>query len=342
MIAGDQVLTKLPVLVLHVNNRCNCRCMMCSIWKSTDESELTPESLRKMLPDLLALGVENVVFTGGEPLMNSHLFEMCPMLKDAAIRITLLSTGLLLERLAAAVVQGVDEVIVSLDGPLEVHDRIRRVAGGYQLLSDGVKAIQAIDPGFAVNGRCTVQKLNCGSLPETVDAAHAMGLRSISFLAADLTSTAFNRSGPLTFIEQSPLALTLDEIQALERAIVEMARERAADFATGFISESPEKLRRIAHHFRVQLGLAEAVSPRCNAPWVSAVVETDGTLRPCFFHGPIGKVLDGGLGVALNGPTALGFRSQLRSEEDSVCRRCVCSLYRGGSPRTVVTNGGGS
>jgi len=79
--------------------------------------------------------------------------------------------------------------------------------------------------------------------------------------------------------------------------------------------------------------LRERISPPKLRPevsrfaMVSAVVET--------------KVLDGHLGVALNGPTALGFRSQLRIEEDSVCRRCVCSLYRGGSPRTVVTNGEG-
>ncbi len=63
------ILRKLPVLVLHVNNRCNCRCVMCSIWKSTDESELTPQTLRRLLPEISTLGVESVVMTGGEPLM---------------------------------------------------------------------------------------------------------------------------------------------------------------------------------------------------------------------------------------------------------------------------------
>ena len=221
-----------------------------------------------------------------------------------------------------------DDVIVSLDGPREIHDRIRRVVGGYDLLSAGVKAIQAIAPAFPVSGRCTVQKLNCVNLRQTVDAAHSLGLRSISFLAADLTSGAFNRSSPLSVVEMSPLALSYEEVQALEDEILELVREHSSDFAHGFIAESPEKLQRVAYHFRAHLGLADPISPRCNAPWISAVMETDGTLRPCFFHAPIGNALTSGLGNALNGPAAVAFRAGLRIAEDAVCRRCVCSLYR--------------
>jgi MoaA/NifB/PqqE/SkfB family radical SAM enzyme len=328
MIPQDQVLRQLPVLVLHVNNRCNCRCVMCSIWKSTDESELTPQTLRNLLPDMRALGVVNVVFTGGEPLMHSALPDLGAILREAGIRITILTTGLLLARLAACVSRMADDVIVSLDGPREIHDRIRRVVGGYDLLSDGVKALHAVAPDFAVSGRCTVQKANYASLRQTVDAAHGVGLQSISFLAADLTSTAFNRTSPLSVIEMSPLALTHDEVQALECEIGELVRERSADFASGFIAESPDKMRRIPHHFRAHLGLENPVAPRCNAPWISAVLETDGALRPCFFHRPIGNALADGLAGALNGPDAVGFRSQLRIADDPVCRRCVCSLYR--------------
>jgi len=155
-----------------------------------------------------------------------------------------------------------------------------------------------------------------------------MGLRSISFLAADLTSGAFNRSTPLSVVETSPLALSLEEVEALEREIVELERERTNDFANGFIAESPQKLQRIARHFRANLGLQDPVAPRCNAPWISAVMETDGTLRPCFFHAPIGNALTTSLGSALNSGAATAFRSALRIEDNAVCRRCVCSLYR--------------
>ena len=77
------------------------------------------------------LGVEWVVLSGGEPLMHSDLFRLCRMLRAMGIRITLLSSGLLLKRNARAIVEHVDEVIVSLDGPEAVHDAIRGGLGPF-------------------------------------------------------------------------------------------------------------------------------------------------------------------------------------------------------------------
>ena len=33
-------LTRLPILVLEPHSRCNCRCVMCDIWKRTDALEI--------------------------------------------------------------------------------------------------------------------------------------------------------------------------------------------------------------------------------------------------------------------------------------------------------------
>ncbi|MES1261353.1 MAG: SPASM domain-containing protein, partial [Acidobacteriota bacterium] len=76
------------------------------------------------------------------------------------------------------------------------------------------------------------------------------------------------------------------------------------------------------------LGLEEPVSPVCNAPWTSAVVEADGAVKPCFFHPPIGYLKAGyGLREVLNGPAALAFRAGLNIAENPVFRQCVCSLH---------------
>jgi Fe-coproporphyrin III synthase len=69
------------------------------------------------------------------------------------------------------------------------------------------------------------------------------------------------------------------------------------------------------------------VSPRYNAPWASAVVESDGTVRPCFFHKPLGNIGDDSLREVLNSPRAVRFRSTLNIARNPICRRCVCSLY---------------
>ena len=95
----------------------------------------------------------------------------------------------------------------------------------------------------------------------------------------------------------------------------------------GFVLETPDKLRRIVDHFRAHRGLGPHQAPRCNAPWVSAVVESGGDVRPCFFHGPFGNLSGVTLGAVLNGPQAIAFRENLRVAENPICQRCVCSLY---------------
>jgi MoaA/NifB/PqqE/SkfB family radical SAM enzyme len=256
--------------------------------------------------------------------MHRDLFGLARRLRAAGIRTTLLTTGLLLERRAAEVARDLDDVIVSLDGPPEVHDRIRRVPRAFERLAEGVRAIARLDPDFPIAARCTVQRENAGALRATVDAARGLGLRSISFLAADLTSTAFNR--PDGWGPERRTEVGLDEAGA-ECLDAEIEALIAAEAGRGFVLEGPEKLRRIALHFRAALGRAEPVAPRCNAPWVSAVVEADGTVRPCFFHAPIGSLRGRTLAEVVNGPEAVAFRERLDVARDPTCRRCVCSLF---------------
>ena len=159
----NHTIEELPVLVIHAHTRCNCRCVMCDIWKSTENREFTPEQLEAQMPAIERLGVRWVVFTGGEPLMHSDLFALSRRLRAAGVRVTILSTGLLLARFAHEIVAEIDDVIVSLDGPEEIHDRIRRVPGSFRAIADGVAAIHAIQSSYAVAARvyCAEAKSHC-------------------------------------------------------------------------------------------------------------------------------------------------------------------------------------
>ena len=73
------------------------------------------------------------------------------------------------------------------------------------------------------------------------------------------------------------------ETIAAERELAGMQREFAPEFASGFIAEPPAKLRALHQYFAALLGQSPLPPVRCNAPRFSAVIETDGTLKPCFF-----------------------------------------------------------
>ncbi|HEX5482628.1 MAG TPA: radical SAM protein [Terriglobia bacterium] len=323
---GDLV-TSLPVLVIMPHSRCNCRCMMCDIWKIRQVRELTAEDLKPHRDSIRALGVEWVVFSGGEPMLHSHLRDLSSFFRSEGIRVTLLTAGLLLEKRAAMVAESFDDVIASLDGPEEIHDRVRGVPGAFGRLSRGIGALRVQHADFPVHARCTVQKENFNRLRQTVAAARRMNFNSISFLAADLSSAAFNRAEGWPEERRSAVRLDSDEVDELAREMEALICENETDIHERFILENASKLRNVVRHFRVQLGQCSPLSPRCNAPWVSAVIGSDGSLLPCFFHPSIGNIHEKPLVEILNSDRALNFRANLNIATNPTCQRCVCSLY---------------
>ncbi len=41
------LITSLPILILYPHSRCNCRCVMCDIWKTNDTAEISFEELQR-------------------------------------------------------------------------------------------------------------------------------------------------------------------------------------------------------------------------------------------------------------------------------------------------------
>lgn len=331
-------LQTLPVLVLEAHSACNCRCVMCDIWKANaDRRELTRHDLDRHLEAIRALGVRRIVLSGGEPLLHSNLWTLCDLLEAQGARITLLTTGILLARSAEPIARHVDELIVSIDGSRQVHDAIRRVAGGFDRIAEGVRAVRRVAPSIALGVRSVVQKTNCRDLPNIVATCRALDVDWVSFLAADLTSTAFNRPAPWDEERRGGIALSASDLHGFAAAIADTERLHEKEMHSGFVAGGSSALWRLHQYYAAHLGLAEFPRVRCNAPWVSAVLEADGSVRPCFFHPAYGTVGEADLRTVLNSAAAQAFRARLDIRRDETCRRCVCSLHLGllanGNPR---------
>jgi MoaA/NifB/PqqE/SkfB family radical SAM enzyme len=250
-------------------------------------------------------------------------------LREEGIEITLLSTGLLLKVFASDVVRWCDEVIVSLDGSREIHDSIRRVPRAFDRLAEGIAALREQNASYAVSARCVLQRNNFRDLPNIIEAAHAIGLNRISFMSVDVSSTAFNRPTPWQEPRVSEVALDIQETAEFAALVEHTIRRYAADFQSGFICENPDKLRRLPRYYAALNGLGDFPTTICNAPWVSSVVEADGTVRPCFFHAALGSIHEQTLEEVLNSPAAITFRRDLDVKTNPICKTCVCTLSLG-------------
>src|SRR5277367_5017592 len=88
-------ITALPIMILMPHSACNCRCVMCDIWKGNHNlKQLTETDIRELLVSLKRLRTKRVLMSGGEALLNANFFTFCEILQKENIKVTLLSTGL--------------------------------------------------------------------------------------------------------------------------------------------------------------------------------------------------------------------------------------------------------
>ena len=317
----------LPILALTVHSACNCRCVMCDIWKANaNKREISEADLVRHLDDIRRLQVQRVMLTGGEPLLHSNLWALCARLRAERIGITLVTTGLLLEAHAVPIAELIDEVVISIDGPPEVHDEVRGVKNGFHRIARGLQALQREPRVPHTIARSVVQRANHARLSQTIESVHRLGVSQLSFLAADVSSTAFNRPDGWSEERKGDVALSPDLVLAL-KASIQDARDRCGSILeSGFVVGGLASLRRIHAYYAALAGLGPFPRVRCNAPWVSAVVESDGALRPCFFQPRYAATPQQSLADALNAPANVVFRSMLDVSTNPTCQRCVCSL----------------
>ena len=321
-------ISTLPIVILMPHSACNCRCAMCDIWKANNHlRQLNEEDIIGLLNTFRKFHTREVVMSGGEAILNPNFFRFCEIIRKENIKLTLLSTGLTIGKHVSEILQWVNEIIVSLDGDAQTHDHIRNIPGAFNKLKSGIESIRLQDKNYKITGRSVIHKLNFRNWPLIIGAARELELHQISFLPADLSSEAFNRKEPWSHQRQEEIMLNEKELEEMKLIIDQICDFYQADFESGFIAESPGKIQKILSYYSAWQGLNPFPYKKCNAPWVSTVVEADGTVRPCFFHAPIGNIKSDSLDKILNGKNGRRFRNELDVQADRICERCVCSLY---------------
>jgi len=320
-------LSSLPIVILMPHSACNCRCVMCDIWKGNNNlSQFTYDDVQALMSTLKKLGTRQVLMSGGEALLNPNFFRFCEILKKEKLKITLLSTGLTLKKNAPLLVKWIDDIIVSLDGDEETHDRIRNIPGAFNKMAEGISAIKTLKPDLKITCRTVIHRLNYTVWPKIIDSAKSLGLDQVSFLPADVSSHAFNRQQAWNEPRQHEILLSEKNIDELKIIMTGLFVTYKNDFDNRFIAESPEKIRNIYFYYAAYYGHNLFPYKKCNAPWVSTVIEADGTVRPCFFHEAYGNIKTDSLDDIINGEAAIDFRRNLDMGKNDTCMKCVCYL----------------
>ncbi|MBN2799902.1 MAG: radical SAM protein [Deltaproteobacteria bacterium] len=339
------------LLQAHLTTRCNLRCKMCGQWgeqgtQHGKEAHTLPLELALTLVDEAAARGAQLTLWGGEPLLYPHLPELLARATERGAVLGVITNGVLLERYAEALVSaGVNQVMVSLDGPEAVHDPLRGVPGTFQRVMRGLRALQA-----------------------------AKGDRLLPRVDVLVTASEFNQGALLPLheelaavpVEVRAVATTLrwwltDEVgQAYQALMAERLGVAEADSWEGFASGPPpvevgviradlEAIRARRWPFKTPLNpnipldrledfftdVTESFGKElCTAPWAYALVLPSGDLTFCpdYPDYTIGNLGEQPFEAIWQGERARAFRDLLRERSLPICARC-CSQYLMGAKR---------
>jgi MoaA/NifB/PqqE/SkfB family radical SAM enzyme len=324
----------LPMVLFAPTARCNSRCLSCDWWRADGKTDLAFSEIAALAKELPRFGTRLVVFTGGEPLLRPDVMEIADLFLRQGLALDLLTSGLALEKFAAAIAARFRSVTVSLDGPTAETYRAIRGVNGLEAVTAGVRRLRALAPQMSITARSTISRHNFRLLPELIVKSREMGLDQISFLTADVTSDAFNRPRGLPQVDAaapppaSPLLLDEDDVGVFAELVESVIRTHADDFRERRIVPGPEGMRRLVATCRAHLGQGPFPAVGCNAPWTSVVIEAHGAVRPCFFHPAVGNIRERPLAEILNDALP-DFRRGLDVATNPTCQRCVCTLKVG-------------
>jgi radical SAM protein len=157
----------------EVTRACAYACVHCraDAQHKRDPRELSTAEAKTLIERLAAFGNHPIlVFTGGDPMMRSDLFELIAYANECGLRCSLTPTATALptkERLEQVRDAGIRRIALSLDAPRpEVHDNFRKVPGSWQRTMDILHRAQEV--GLSVQVNTTVSKHNVDILHEMI------------------------------------------------------------------------------------------------------------------------------------------------------------------------------
>jgi MoaA/NifB/PqqE/SkfB family radical SAM enzyme len=193
---------------IMVTQNCNYKCVMCSFWYSKTANELTLDELLGVLRDLRQLGIAQVNFTGGEPLLRDDLREIVAGAASHDFRMIQITTNGSLatrERLTELVEAGARRFAISCDGVGEHHETQRGVPGAWKkniTALDALRDLRATKyPGLEIELPIVLSKTTVGDLKDMLRlcdeygaVVHVQFLDNVQYFTApaDLASSALS------------------------------------------------------------------------------------------------------------------------------------------------------
>ncbi|MCM8780891.1 MAG: radical SAM protein [Candidatus Omnitrophica bacterium] len=336
-------------ITLFLTYRCNLRCKMCGQWGEGGitkkqparyiQQELSLEKLRLLIKDLAKFR-PNITLFGGEPLLYSGCLEIIRHIKERQMHCLMITNGSLLEDFALELVEsGLDELNLSLDGNLELHNQIRGMPGLFEKIMQGLKILQDYKAKRnskkpLINLQCTITKYNYLHLEQLLEVASEVKADSLTFHnLIFLDTSVIDRQKDIAdilkcnFEDWQGFVFNPDIDPDLLYQKIKSIRAKKLGFDVDFYPNFSN--RTLLEYYKNPDYMPSEYLPRCLSPWIVAYIFPDGSVRPCLNCSySFGNIMDNKFIEIWNSKEAIIYRRQLKDNGIfPVCARCT-ELYR--------------
>jgi PqqA peptide cyclase len=193
-------------LLAELTHRCPLRCVYCSnpVALVPRAAELTLRDWTRVIHEAAALGVLQLHFSGGEPLLFEGLTELVAEAHDAGLYTNLITSGwgLTLDRAKDLARAGLDHAQVSFQ---DTDRESARVVAGVEAIDSKLAAARAVkDADIALSVNVVMHATNLSRIGDMIDLAASLGAARVEVASTQYHGWALeNRSSLLP----SPAAL---------------------------------------------------------------------------------------------------------------------------------------
>jgi len=152
-----------------VTNRCASNCVYCYC-EDDSSPDLDIQSVKKLIAEAASAGCRTFWFLGGEPLLRDDIIEIVRYAKGQGLVVCVASNGHLLHE-KRGILDMVDHLCISLDGPEAMHDA-NRGAGSF---SKAMRALETASGKTTLATNTVITKNNLGGIDFVIARARELG-----------------------------------------------------------------------------------------------------------------------------------------------------------------------
>ncbi|HII15535.1 MAG TPA: radical SAM protein [Nanoarchaeota archaeon] len=185
----------IDTLYWEITGACNQSCKHCHLGGPSEYSQISREEALSRIDEFYENGIETLLLTGGEPLLNPQVYGMIKHARDYGIDVALLTNGTLIDKRRAELLAdaGPSTVQISIDGMEGYHDSIRG-RGAFGKLECAVKNLGSA--GITPLMKMTINKYNIENVMDVIGYCSHFGLRVNFSLAQELGNVKENSIMP--------------------------------------------------------------------------------------------------------------------------------------------------